>query len=165
MFFYFNIAKAYMLVILDKELMEAYLMAYAMVLMFVFFILILRLIELISYYSDPNLELHREKDLFDLKFDIIYAILCGLMVNEIVTNAIKYPFVGSKEGVISLGVSHDDHNVCLYIGDDGIGLLNEFDISEAKSLGLQLVHDLLEQLNGDLKIDSMEGTHFRIVFP
>jgi len=118
-----------------------------------------------TYKSNPNLKLEVISDLSDLKLDIRQAIPCGLIVNEIITNAVKYAFENVSHGEIYLRINYDHENVYFEIGDNGSGLPTDFNIEEAESLGLQLVHTLVEQLEGGLTIEIKKGTLFKIVFP
>ncbi|RYM32561.1 sensor histidine kinase [Brumimicrobium glaciale] len=122
--------------------------------------------DIISIYkSNPDLKITIVKDLSDLRFDLQQAIPCGLIVNEIVTNAVKYAFQDRSEGEINLSVRYDNDNVHIEIGDNGCGLHEGFKIEETDSLGLQLVQALVEQIDGTLEIESSNGTQFKIVFP
>lgn len=100
-----------------------------------------------------------------MKINIQQAIPCGLIVNEIITNSVKYAFRDMNKGEISLAIRYDDNNVYLEIGDNGVGLPEGFIIENANSLGLQLVVALVDQLDGTLEIKSENGTLFKIVFP
>jgi two-component system sensor histidine kinase ChiS len=94
------------------------------------------------------------------------AIPCGLIVNELISNALKYAFPAEAEGHIQVTLNADeDFNITLTVRDDGIGLPKEFDLSQTNSLGLQLVQDFVAQLKGRLKIDCSPGTTFAINFP
>lgn len=102
----------------------------------------------------------------NLSLDIDTAIPCGLIINELVSNALKYAFPDQQDGVITVDLSgQTSHQVTLSIGDNGIGLPDNFSFSQAPSLGLRLVKDLTSQLNGELKIDRNQGTQFTITFP
>ena len=94
------------------------------------------------------------------------AIPCGLIVNELLTNALKHGFADGRSGVVQLTVgSAPDDRVRLQVADDGIGLPADFESSRQKSLGLQLVNDLTRQLRGSLEIDSVpSGVTFRLLF-
>lgn len=118
-----------------------------------------------TYKSDSNLELNIIADLSDLKLDLRQAIPCGLIVNEIITNAVKYAFKGSTKGEIYLKIKKEGGNVFFEIGDNGCGLPLELNVKETNSLGLQLVQTLVEQLDGTLDIDNENGVLFKIVFP
>jgi PAS domain S-box-containing protein len=105
-----------------------------------------------------NLELN------NVKLNLDQAIPCGLIVNELITNAMKYAFVGIDEPqlVIKLELVNDTINI--FIEDNGIGLPKDFDITESDSLGLQLVTTLTEQLDGSLSIKVENGTKYLITF-
>jgi len=118
-----------------------------------------------TYKSNPNLKLEVVAELSNLKLNIRQAIPCGLIVNEIITNAVKYAFSDRNSGEIYLKINTDNNIVYFEIGDNGIGLPPGFNVEEADSLGLQLVHSLVEQLEGTLEIENLTGTLFKITFP
>jgi PAS domain S-box-containing protein len=94
------------------------------------------------------------------------AIPCGLIVNELLSNALKYAFTGNKKGVLNLSIKEKDNKVFLRIKDNGVGLPPEFKFEEADSLGLQLVFTLIEQLDGEVKFSTApnKGTDYLITF-
>jgi PAS domain S-box-containing protein len=93
------------------------------------------------------------------------AIPCGLAVNELVTNSFKHAFPGEKNGTITVSLTADEHDgIVLIVADDGIGLPPGFDITAVKSLGLQLLPLLTEQLHGELSMDGNGGSHFSLRF-
>jgi len=93
------------------------------------------------------------------------AIPCGLIVNELVSNALKYAFADGKGEIkVSLTAPDDEHRL-LRVYDNGCGLPPDLDTREPKTLGLQLVDTLAEQLGGELTISCEHGTDVRILFP
>ena len=102
----------------------------------------------------------------DYPFPISNAVPVGLIVNELLTNAIKYAFVNRKEGRIEIILSASEKGrIILTVSDNGLGLPEGFDINANKTLGLRLVRILAEdQLQGKLGIISKEGTTFRVEF-
>ncbi len=101
-----------------------------------------------------------------MDLDIDNLIPCGLIINELLTNALKHAFDGVDSPEISISmVKVDEDNVCLTIRDNGIGLPEGFDISRSKGLGLKLVLTLTRQLDGKLEAVSGNGTTFRLTFP
>jgi len=107
----------------------------------------------------------------DIQVDAIYldinkAIPCGLIINELVTNILKHAFPNRNKGKIHI-LFHalDKTKLELVIGDDGIGLNRDIDISEPGSLGLRIVRLLSDQIQGKLEIFNEKGTVFRIIFP
>ena len=92
------------------------------------------------------------------------SIPCGLIVNELVSNSLKYAFPENKEGCIFVQLKVDKETVILSIGDNGIGLAENIDYKNTASLGLQLVVTLVEQISGEINLDTKKGTNFTIKF-
>ncbi|MGH7875490.1 MAG: sensor histidine kinase [Candidatus Binatia bacterium] len=93
------------------------------------------------------------------------AIPCGLIVNELATNALKHAFLGCAGGEIAIALRLlDDQRICIVIGDDGSGLPQGLDWSSSDSFGLRLVRMLTEQLNGNLDLRDGPGTVFQLTF-
>ena len=101
----------------------------------------------------------------DLHLDIDTAIPLGLVINELVSNAFKYAYpesnTVSKPIRIEL-IALDSNRARLTVSDDGVGLEEGYD--QKGSLGLELVHNLTEQLEGELTINRHQGTEFLIEF-
>jgi PAS domain S-box-containing protein len=93
------------------------------------------------------------------------AIPCGLVLNELLTNAIKYAFPENRDGIISLSLSSDNGIVHLQVCDNGIGLPPEFNTEKLKSLGLKLIPMLANQLNGTVEFNSDSGLCCTLSFP
>jgi PAS domain S-box-containing protein len=105
-------------------------------------------------------------DVDDVNINIDMAIPCGLIINELVTNSLKYAFDGRPEGKLSLTLHHqEDHMFSLVVQDDGIGLPPDYEARSAASLGMQLVNVLVRQLGGEVKTESDQGARFTIIFP
>ena len=111
--------------------------------------------------NDIKLELAIEP----IPLSIKRAIPCGLMINELITNALKHAFPGDRGGTIcvTLGRAHD--MLQLEVRDDGVGLPESWDIRSSESLGLRLVRTLTRQLAGELAVQCQPGTCFQITFP
>ena len=97
--------------------------------------------------------------------DMDTAMPCGLLVNEIVSNAYKYAFPGNIKGFINLSLSKESGAVILKLHDNGIGLPPDFNLQSAESLGMQLIQALTNQLDGELVFSKENGTTFEIKFP
>ncbi|AFZ20504.1 PAS domain S-box protein [Allocoleopsis franciscana] len=95
------------------------------------------------------------------------AIPCGLIINELVSNSLKYAFPANRKGEIQIEFYSNkiDENLTLIVRDNGMGIPKEFDIETAHSLGLTLVQGLVEQLEGTIELDRHQGTEFKITFP
>ena len=105
-------------------------------------------------------------DAQDVLIPINAAIPCGLVVNELISNALKHAFPHGREGAINIHLAPEngDH-VLLIVSDDGVGIPEDFDIDAATTLGLQLVTLLVDQLAGELDIQRANPTRFSVRFP
>lgn len=97
--------------------------------------------------------------------DIDTAIPCGLIINEVISNSLKYAFPDGKKGRIYINLTESEPGqYLLTIGDDGIGMPTDINLDNAKTLGLKLIKILSEQLSGKANMTSNNGTEFRITF-
>lgn len=104
-------------------------------------------------------------DASDVKIPINEAIPCGLIVNELVSNALKHGFAGHRQGSIWVSLMRDaDDHVELSVANDGACIPDEQNIDRAGSLGLQLVHLLTRQLRGRLEVQRRDPTRFSLRF-
>lgn len=117
-----------------------------------------------SYIIDPSkikLNLQAENMLIDIE----HAVPLGLILTELVANSVKYAFKDREEGNINISLRYDGEWLVMVIHDDGVGLPAGFTLNESKSLGLQLVASLVEQVRGDIEYESKNGTKFIVVVP
>jgi len=122
---------------------------------------------LFNTYKTSAQEIALHVDVGDLMLDLDQAIPCGLMLNELISNSLKYAFPDERQGEIHvrLGATTDGH-VELVVGDNGIGLPAELNFRTTKSLGLQLINILSRQLRGSVELQNREaGTEFHVRFP
>lgn len=95
--------------------------------------------------------------------DIDTAVPCGLILNELISNACKYAFSIEQQGEIYLrAIANEKQQLVLTVGDNGKGLPPDFDIDRTKTLGLQLVKSLTHQLRGNIIIERSQGTQFQV---
>ena len=120
---------------------------------------------LFSSYKGNSDKVKLELKIKDILISIDKAIAIGLIINELVSNSLKYGFPGNKEGKIKVNL-HSDENErsVLVIGDNGVGFPEGIDYKNTQSLGLQLVNTLVSQLDGKIELVNKEGTEFRIFF-
>lgn len=106
-------------------------------------------------------------DVDDIYLDLDTAIPCSLIVNELLTNSVKYAFDNGSEGSIHISLHRDaDKMLTLVVADTGRGLPSDFEINRATSLGLKLVARLISsQLKGTLVVDGVGGATFTLWFP
>jgi len=102
----------------------------------------------------------------NLKLNIDTAIPLGLLINEIITNALKYGFNNKEQGTIYISILPQTYpSFLLLIGDNGKGFSDEINYKTTKSLGLKLIRQLVRQLNGSIeKENKTPGTHYSIYF-
>jgi two-component sensor histidine kinase len=97
--------------------------------------------------------------------DVNTAIPCGLIINELVSNSLKYAFPDGMKGEIFIDVSHDqEERIRMIIGDNGIGLPLGVSVMPTSTVGLKLVTALINQLSAILTIDHQDGTRFCLTF-
>lgn len=89
----------------------------------------------------------------------------GIILNELLTNTMKYAFTFGKEGLITISLSLEKEIVSLQVSDNGIGLPNSVDFSVSSGFGLNLVKMLSIQLYGNLHLEREKGTSIRVNFP
>ena len=115
-----------------------------------------------TYRIHDQVILNSDLDNIDLILD--QAIPCGLLVNELITNSLKYAWRSGEKGTITMELKEEKGFVQLFIGDNGVGLPAKFEEINSDTLGLQLVVTLVEQLDGELAVDSDNGTKYLIKF-
>ena len=99
----------------------------------------------------------------DIEFNMETAIPLGLIINELVTNSLKFAFP-ENEGSITIELENNNGQFVLTVADDGIGLPPDFDLNKTHSLGLRLVNSLVIQLDGEISMDSSQGAEYKITF-
>ena len=92
------------------------------------------------------------------------AVPCGLIMNELISNSLKHAFPGYREGTIKIHLLNGATNNII-VKDDGVGMPDDSCLSNAQSMGMQLVAALVEQLDGTITLDRSSGTQFTITFP
>jgi PAS domain S-box-containing protein len=101
----------------------------------------------------------------DVRLSINQAIPCGLVLNELVSNAFKHAFEDKHDGRIQVSLRYIDTDmVGIKVKDDGIGIPEDVDIGKPKTLGLELVHALVKQLMGVVQFSRDNGTEVNIQF-
>ena len=128
----------------------------------------------IHLFSSFGIDVSIIKFIINIKsvlLNINMAIPCGLIVNELITNSLKYAFPDNRKGEISINLKSEpcietpERKIySLIVSDNGIGLPANFDFENTASFGLQLVNTLLQQLHANIEIDRKSGTSFKIVF-
>ncbi|MEA3415954.1 MAG: histidine kinase dimerization/phosphoacceptor domain -containing protein [Thermodesulfobacteriota bacterium] len=105
----------------------------------------------------------------DVFLGIDNAVPCGLIINELVSNCLKYAFPGGKKGKIRVELRsdknlHAGNKFTLMVSDNGAGFPKDLDFRNTETLGLQLVMTLVKQIKGTIELDRDGGTKFKIAF-
>ncbi|OQX96475.1 hypothetical protein B6I21_00885 [candidate division KSB1 bacterium 4572_119] len=117
-----------------------------------------------TYNADRN-KIKLQMEIEEINLDIKTAIPCALILNELISNAVKYAFPGDRMGDILVRFRlTEDAKYEFEVKDNGIGLPKNFNLNKTESLGLQLVNTLCDQIQADLVIDNKNGTSFKMYF-
>jgi PAS domain S-box-containing protein len=114
-------------------------------------------------YNKPGVNYMLDAD--DVRMSIDNAIPCGIIINELISNALKHAFPDDKSGQVKISLKKIKKNIILTIADDGVGIKPGLDFKKSKSLGLELINALVLQLNAQISVVSEKGTAFTIVIP
>ena len=122
---------------------------------------------LFSTYKTGSQEVDLQIDVEELMIELDQAIPCGLIVNELMSNALKYAFPEERSGTIVVQLhALEDNMLELNVSDNGIGLPEEVGLEAKSTLGWQLLNILTRQMRGALEVlERRQGVHFRITFP
>ncbi|MBD3164529.1 PAS domain S-box protein [Candidatus Woesearchaeota archaeon] len=110
-------------------------------------------IDLMRSYAGQSTAIRLNLDCESISTTMDRAIPCGLIINELISNSLKYAFQGREQGTITIKIRENEKNYKLIIADDGKGIEKDINVMNAESLGLQLVAAQAEQLNGRLNLN------------
>jgi two-component sensor histidine kinase len=116
-------------------------------------------------YSSQQANIQFDYQIDDAYLPMDLAIPCGLIINELISNSFKYAFANRPSGVISIHFKNiNNDEFLLTVADNGVGIPSEVNILKTKSLGMKILHKLVQQIDGVLKSDFSNGTKFIIQF-
>ncbi|MGC9311911.1 MAG: sensor histidine kinase [Sediminispirochaetaceae bacterium] len=104
-------------------------------------------------------------ELEELYAGIDFSVPFGLIVNELVMNSYKHAFRGIKSPSLRIQLHRSPKALVLSLRDNGVGLPENFDVDEMKTLGMKLIHSLVAQLDGEIRFSSRRGTECVVTFP
>jgi len=119
---------------------------------------------LFSMFSRKAKEIQLELDVGEYYLDIDKAIPCGLIINELVSNAFKHAFPNGESGKIQVQLNNNLDRYTMVVRDTGVGFPDDVDTGNTETLGLQLVNDLVKQIDGSYEMQIDGGTTFKIIF-
>ncbi|MCF0074236.1 ATP-binding protein [Dyadobacter sp. CY261] len=123
--------------------------------------------EFMNYLSESfevNKRIYFDLDIADIELEVAQAVPLSLILNEAVTNSIKYAFAKRDTGRISVWMAQEDQQVTMCIADDGVGIDPESLRSKPNSLGMKLIKGLSEDINAEFHIENSGGTKITLVF-
>ena len=120
---------------------------------------------LLVSYSGLSKKITLKQKVDDVFLNLDTAIPLGLIINELMSNALKYAYLKKEKGKLEINVEATEKNkLKMIVSDNGIGIPDKINFRKTESLGLQLVNILVEQLRGTIKLDNTNGAKFTIVF-
>jgi two-component sensor histidine kinase len=118
---------------------------------------------LFEFYQSKGKEIVLRADISDVAIGVNTAIPVGLIINELMSNALKHAFPDKNKGEIFIRVRKKDRNISIIFRDDGVGMPRDMNWRDTRSLGLRMVFSLVEQMKGTIGLDRSKGTEFSMV--
>ena len=113
-------------------------------------------------FENVSLSIHQKES---IHLSLNKMIPCGLLLNEILTNAYKYAFEGKENGQISISSHLEEGKLILQISDNGIGISDEKMSPSSHSLGMRLIYSFTKQLKAEMNIENKNGVHYTFKIP
>jgi PAS domain S-box-containing protein len=121
--------------------------------------------DLVQTYTMDDKKIQMEYNLKDTFLGIDSAIPCGLLVNELVSNALKHAFPGDRDGKIYISFLRlEDESYQLIVRDDGIGIPDNINFDSTETLGMHLIDMLAKQIEGNVDLERKDGSTFTVSF-
>lgn len=116
-----------------------------------------------EFYHRKGREIALHTDIPGVALGVNTAIPVGLILNELISNALKHAFPDRNTGEIFIRVRKKDRNISIIVKDDGVGMPRDVNWRDTRSLGLRMVFSLVEQMKGTIGLDRSRGTEFSMV--
>jgi two-component sensor histidine kinase len=113
-------------------------------------------------YNGGNIDMYCTAEPEDISLNLEMAVPLGLILNEAITNALKYAFTDRSTGEIRISCTRAEGMYTISISDNGIGLPEHFDPQQSPTLGFRLIRELTRQLRGSFSYRSGNGTEITI---
>ncbi len=120
---------------------------------------------LMSSYQINENQIHFQKDIDPVQLDVDVVIPLGLILNEVITNCLKYAFAEDEYGTIQMSLKQEEEGIRLLVADNGRGLPSDFNLEELSSLGFRLIKAFTQKLEAILNISSKKGTQIEVFIP
>jgi two-component sensor histidine kinase len=125
------------------------------------------LYELVNYLCDSfetGRRIQFKMDLDPIELDISLAVPMGIILNEAITNSVKYAFPANGTGIISISIKKSQRQLLFTVADNGVGLPPNFSIENAKTLGMKLMKGLSFDIKASFQVENKDGTFILITF-
>ena len=119
--------------------------------------------DLIATYNYQDVEIQSVINSEDITLDVETVVPIGLIINELVTNSVKYAFEGRQKGVIKVELSEDNGLLRLVVSDNGIGLDNDQLKTKEDSYGHSLIRAFRDKLDAEIKVENQDGTKIDLI--
>ncbi len=117
-------------------------------------------------YTDPGARVTVTEEVERLEVGVDQAIPLGLVLNELISNALKHAFVAGQSGTVAISLKRQaPDRLALAVCDDGRGFPAGFDWRQSPNFGLHLVSILMDQVQGQLEVETGQGVAFRLTVP
>ena len=120
---------------------------------------------IIESYENHNVKIKLTFDLEEKEYVIDTLIPIGLIINEVLSNALKHAFYEREQGTVAISLHSNEKNTIMIIKDDGLGADLTLDELKEDSLGLELILSLTDQLDGELVLNTEDGFQYKFIFP
>jgi two-component sensor histidine kinase len=110
-----------------------------------------------SIYHIINKRIEISVSCRDVHLNLNQAVPCGMIISELVSNAIKHAFPDNRKGKVKITMRQKPHLIRLSVSDDGVDFPDDRPLEQFKSLGMLIVKDLVKQLDGELAIFKRGG--------
>lgn len=124
--------------------------------------------EMVNYLGSSFADVNRIKfklDVQDISLDVSQAVPLGLVLNEAITNVVKYAFQPHEQGTLNIALHYlNTDDILLQVKDNGRGLPDDFDVLNSNSLGMQLMQLFAEQLDGTIRFSNSDGLELMLTF-
>ncbi|MFK7921787.1 MAG: tetratricopeptide repeat protein [Bacteroidia bacterium] len=120
---------------------------------------------LLKSYQLSSQEIDLKQDVADISLDVDLLIPLGLILNELISNALKHAFAERQHGQIDIQIQQLAAQLQIQVTDNGAGLPDDFERKSQQSLGFKLVRSFVKKMNGSLKINTQSGTQIAMLIP
>ena len=121
--------------------------------------------DLLYFYELDKSNINMKIDMEEISLNIETAIPCGLIIDEMVANSLKYAFPDGRNGEIKIELHSDDKNkYFMCVSDNGIGISTDIDPEKTDTFGMQLIKYLTKQLKASIELDKSNGTAYNLTF-